>query len=123
MIQEGLLTALLDDLLRHVWWDFLIVGKLHRAGSSALRHRADVAGVAKHVCQWHNSLDELRAAHQVFHCLNAAPAAIEVANDITHEFLRCCYLNLHHWLEQDWVGLLDTFAGSQVGSQVEGELA
>lgn len=52
-----LLRALFDDLLRHVWWYFLVLRQFHGAGCAALRHRANVASVAKHVSQRHKGLD------------------------------------------------------------------
>src|SRR3569832_1426366 len=80
----GLLAGRLrDELLGDVLRNLGIAVELHRVARPALRLRPEVADVAEHLRQRHQSLDAAGTA-PLLHGLDLAAAGVEVADDIPH---------------------------------------
>lgn len=84
-----LVRTLCNDLLHDVWWYFLVLRKLHGRSSTSLTHRTDVVRVTEKVRKRYVCTDQLSTARDVFHSVNTATARVKVADDVTHEVLRC----------------------------------
>src|SRR4051812_37895420 len=96
--------GLRDDLLRHVLRNLGVGVELHAVTRPALRLRPEVADVAEHLGQRHQSLHDAGAG-TLLHRLDDATTGVEVTDDIAHIVLRRGHLNGHHRLEQRGVGL------------------
>src|SRR3954454_23507058 len=94
--------ALLGDLGGDRARDFFIPIELHREICAALRHRAQIGGIAEHLRQRDARLDDLGVADGL-HVLDAPPTAVEVAHDVAEVVLRRRHLDRHHRLEKLWL--------------------
>src|SRR3954453_5763026 len=71
--------GLRDDFLRHVLRNLGVGVELHRVARPALSLRPQVADVAEHLGQRHESLDDAGTA-ALFHRLDRAAARVEVSD-------------------------------------------
>ena len=79
--------------------------ELHGVVAAALGHAAEGGGVGEHLGQGHLGGDHLDAG-PVFHVLDPAPTAVQVADDIAHVVLRDHDLDGHDRFEDHRRGLL-----------------
>src|SRR5215208_5813080 len=118
---DGLPRPALDDLLGDVGRHFLVAVELHRVRRAPLRHRTQVADVAEHLAQRGVAAHHLRVA-AVLHPLDAAAAAVEVADDIAHELLGHGDLDGEHRLEQHGLGAARRLLERERARNLEGDL-
>src|SRR3954470_13689950 len=85
-------SRLRDDLLRHVRGNLGVGVELHAVARPALRLRPQVADVAEHLRQRHESAYDAGAA-ALLHRLDDAAAGVQVADDVTHVLLGSGDLN------------------------------
>src|SRR5512143_2394718 len=97
-------AARVDHRLGQIGRQALIVMKLHCIYASALTHRPQVGGVAKHFGQGHPGPNGLRIG-AALRALNRRAARAQIAQHVAHKFFRYRYFHLHHWLLQRGVAL------------------
>ena len=73
--------------------------------AAALRHRPQIDGVAAHLSHGHLRRDHLVAVAGGIHAHDAAPALVQIADDVAHVAVGHSDLQLAHRLQQDRVGL------------------
>ena len=83
----------------HVRRRFRVFLELHGVGGTTLAHRAQIGRVPKHLGERHRS-GKLLAGRDVFHALDGAATAIQIAHHVTHVFFRRDDFHVHHRLEQ-----------------------
>src|ERR1041385_2561561 len=88
-----------DDLLGNARRDFGVRVELHGVVRPALGPAAQVPDVAEHLRQRHECLDDPDPG-LLLHRLDLAPAAVQVADDVTHVLIGGPDLNGHHRLQQ-----------------------
>src|SRR5437762_12781473 len=95
----------LNELAGHGRRNHVVVGELHGVGRPALGRAAQVGGVAEHRGQGHEGADRRRRAPARgslrVHALDLSTPAVEVADDVSQEFLGEDDLHLHDRLEDD----------------------
>src|SRR5437868_12535377 len=84
--------------------DLFVAGELHGVGCPPLGHRAHLGRVPEHGRQRHVGADDLRGPARL-HGDDAAPPAVEVADDGAHVLLGGHHLDVHHRLQQHRLGL------------------
>src|SRR3954465_7985878 len=92
-------AALLGDLGGNVARHVLVPVELHREVGAPLRHRTQVGGVAEHLAQRHECLDDLSVADGR-HVLDAPAAGVEIPHHVAEVVLRRRDLHSHHRLEE-----------------------
>src|SRR6187431_520069 len=96
--------VLLDDLVGHGARNLGVAVELHRVDRAARGLRAQVADVAEHLRQRHQSLDDLDALG-ILHRLDLTATGVQVADDIAHVLLGGAHLDAHDGLEDHGVRL------------------
>src|SRR4029079_14186555 len=94
--------ALLGDLGGDVARRLFVPVELHGEVGAPLRHRPEVGGVAEHLAQRHECLDDLSVADGR-HVLDAAAAGVEIAHDVAEVVLGRRHLDRHHRLPEAWL--------------------
>src|SRR5690606_4307856 len=93
---------LLDDLLGNSLRDLRIAGEGHRVHRAALGLRPQVTDVTEHLRERDYSLDDLHTG-SIVHRLDLSTPGIQVADDVTHVFLRGTHLDVHDRFEKNRV--------------------
>src|SRR5438093_209300 len=101
--------------------DLFVAGELHGVGRPPLGHRAHLGRVAEHRRQRHVGADDLRGPARL-HGDDAAPSAVEVADDGAHVLLGRDDLDVHDGLEQDGFGLPAGLLHAHGAGDLEGHL-
>src|SRR5581483_247671 len=79
-------------------------------------------GVAEHLAQRHDGLDDLRAG-AVFDSFDVTAAGVQVADDGAHELLRHDHLDRHDRLQQHGAGFLGSFLECHGAGDLKGHFA
>ena len=83
----------------------LIPVKEHGICSAALRLGTKISGISEHVSQRHKAVDLLDSV-DLFHAVDTAASAVDIADDISHVFSRRSDLDLHNGFKKHTAGLL-----------------
>src|SRR5690606_17151296 len=89
-----------NDFLGNRLGHFLVMVKLHAVDGPTLRQRTHVGGVAEHFGKRNQCANDL-CVLALSHALNASPAAVEVADHVTHVLLGGDHLDGHNGLHDD----------------------
>ena len=92
------------------------------AGAAAGNGAQD-RGVAEHLHQRDAAVDLLRALAETAHAVDAAAAAVDVADDLAHVFVGGVDLDLHDRFQNVRRSLGDGFLDGQLGAGLEGLFA
>src|SRR3982751_7036365 len=110
-----------DDLLGHVRGDLGVRVEHHGVARPPLGAAAQVAHVAEHLRQRHQSLDDAGAG-ALLHRLDGPAAGVQVADDVTHVLFRGDDLDGHQRLEQGRAGLAGGLLEDHRAGDLEGHL-
>src|SRR4051794_4611913 len=118
---ELLAGRLGDDLLGDVGRDLGVRVEHHRVARPSLGAAAQVAHVAEHLRQRHQSPDDAGAGALV-HRLDGSAAGVQVADDVAHVLFRGDDLDGHERLEQGRAGLAGGLLEGDRAGDLEGHL-
>src|SRR5438105_805773 len=111
-----------DDLARDRLRDFLVAIELHRERGPPLRRRAQIGGVAEHLCQRNSRASHLGVPARL-EVLDPAAARVQVAHDVAEVLLRGHDLDGHDRLEELRLGALQRLLEGHRAGDLEGPLA